>query len=395
MSVKPTNQFDPIPLILLFLTILISYLLFFTGIYSVSPLPDGKPALVIENTVLSEDTPFIIENDQVLLSYNIIKEHLDPHIFWDAAENKVTITTYNKTVQLATESLTAMINTRPVKISFPVKTVTTQPYIPIRLLEDLYGIKVKVVEDMNRVIIDKNLHSRRIGEIKADKTIMKLSPTWFSVGAVTINKADELTVYSLENGWFQIRTEDGLIGYIPEDKLEVVEMIKTSDKKSDQERKNPSRGKLNMVWDYIYKVTPDKSGQTAPQGLDIISPTWFSIIDGKGTIESKADISYIEWAHENNLAVWALIKNNFDPDITHEFLSSSETRDKIIRQILMYAELFRLDGINIDFENVYLEDKDLLIQFVRELTPILREAGIVVSMDVTVKSTSRSEEHTS
>ncbi|MGI6235898.1 MAG: glycosyl hydrolase family 18 protein, partial [Christensenellales bacterium] len=106
------------------------------------------------------------------------------------------------------------------------------------------------------------------------------------------------------------------------------------------------------------------------------------------SIESKADISYIEWAHKNDLAVWALINNDFDPDITHEFLSSSEIRDKIIRQILMYAELFRLDGINLDFENVYLEDKDLLVQFVRELTPILREAGIVVSMDVTVKSTS-------
>ena len=88
------------------------------------------------------------------------------------------------------------------------------------------------------------------------------------------------------------------------------------------------------------------------------------------------------------MAVWALINNDFNLDITHEFLSSSETRDKIIRQILMYAELFRLDGINIDFENVYLKDKDLLVQFVRELTPILREAGIVVSMDVTVKSTS-------
>lgn len=142
-----------------------------------------------------------------------------------------------------------------------------------------------------------------------------------------------------------------------------------------------------MVWDYIHRVTPDMSGEKA-LGLDIISPTWFSIVDGQGTIESKADISYIRWAHNNNLAVWALINNDFDPDITREFLSSSETRDKIIRQILMYAELFQLDGINIDFENVYYEDRDLLVQFVRELTPILHEAGIVVSMDVTPKSTS-------
>jgi len=68
--------------------------------------------------------------------------------------------------------------------------------------------------------------------------------------------------------------------------------------KPDQQRHSPARGKLNMVWDYIHKVTPDKSQETVPLGLDIVSPTWFSVIDGQGTIESKADISYIEWAHK-------------------------------------------------------------------------------------------------
>ncbi len=391
MSVKPVTQSNSIAFVALFLMMLLFFSIFcFTDIYTVSPLPDNKPILVIENMVLSEETPFIIENNHVLLSYNIIKEYLDPYIFWDSAENKITITTFDKTVRLATESLTAMINTKPTEISFPAKILAAQqqPYIPIRLLEDLYGIKVKVIQDENRVIIDKNHAARKIGKIISDETIMKLSPTWFSASVAKIKKSDNLTVYSLEDGWFQVRTEDGLIGYILKNNLEVYEMPEMTDRKPDYRRYSPGRGKLNMVWDYIYKVTPDKSMESVPLGLDIISPTWFSIIDGQGTIDSKADIAYIEWAHKNNLAVWPLINNNFDPDITHEFLSSSETRDKIIRQILMYAELFRLDGINLDFENVYLEDKGLLVQFVRELVPILHEAGIVVSMDVTVKSTS-------
>ncbi|WP_296970289.1 glycosyl hydrolase family 18 protein [Tepidanaerobacter sp. EBM-38] len=391
MSVKPATQSNSIAFVALFLMMLLFFCIFcFTDIYTVSPLPDNKPILVIENMVLSEETPFIIENNHVLLSYNIIKEYLDPYIFWDLAESKVTITTLDKTVRLATESLTAMINTKPTEISLPAKILAAQqqPYIPIRLLEDLYGIKVKVIQDKNRVIIDKNLNTHKIGKIISDETIMKLSPTWLSASVAKIKKSDNLTVYSLEDGWFQVRTEDGLIGYILKNHLEVSEMPEMTERKPDYRRYSPGRGRLNMVWDYIYKVTPDKSMESVPLGLDIISPTWFSIIDGQGTIDSKADIAYIEWAHKNNLAVWPLINNNFDPDITHEFLSSSETRDKIIRQILMYAELFRLDGINLDFENVYLEDKGLLVQFVRELVPILHEAGIVVSMDVTVKSTS-------
>jgi len=361
---------------------------FFLNIYTVSPFPADKATLIIENSVIIEDTPFIIENNQVFLSYNVIKEYLDPYIFWDVAENKITITTFDKTVRLSTESLTAFINNKPVEISFPAKIVTTEPYIPINFLEELYDTDVKLISDKNRVVIDKKLSDGKLGKITSNTVTMRLSPTWLSASVGKVTKDDTLRLYTLEDGWYQVRTDEGLIGYVPEYKLEVFEMSNTSQEYSSPKRYNPDRGKLNMVWDYIHKVTPDMIHEKVPAGLDIISPTWFSIVDGRGTIESKADISYIQWAHKNDLAVWALINNSFDPDITHEFLSSSETRDHIIRQILMYAELFQLDGINIDFENVYYEDKDLLVQFVRELTPILHEAGIAVSMDVTVKSTS-------
>ena len=48
----------------------------------------------------------------------------------------------------------------------------------------------------------------------------------------------------------------------------------------------------------------------------------------------------------------------------------------MIAQILQYAHVYDLDGINLDFENVYLDDKERLVQFVRELTPYLARAGI-------------------
>lgn len=379
------SNIEKIPLIILLSLGFAFYFFLYKNLQIISPFPEDKPVLIIENQVFLDDIPFIIENNHVLISYDIIKDNLDPYIFWDSSENNIIITTYNKTVRLATESLTAMINTKPVEISFPAK-VSDKPYIPIRLLEDLYDIKVKVLPDKNRVIIDKNLKTWYVGTVKAN-TAMKQSPSWFSSRITKLSSGDTLSVYDHIKGWYQVRTSDGLLGYIPEKNLEVSKVHKNQEAKPDKAYK-PGRGKLNMVWDYIHSITPDKTGEIPPKGLDIISPTWFSITDGKGTIKSKADIAYIEWAHKNNLAVWALIDNSFDPDITHEFLSSSETRDKLIRQILMYADLFHLDGINIDFENVYLKDKELLVQFIRELTPVLREAGITVSMDVTVKSTS-------
>ena len=44
---------------------------------------------------------------------------------------------------------------------------------------------------------------------------------------------------------------------------------------------------------------------------------------------------------------------------------------------------YRLDGINIDFENMKQEDKNMYSRFIIELTPRLKDMGIVVSVDVT------------
>jgi len=363
------------------------YILLLVSLSPVAFFDDNNPTLIIEDVIFTQDRPFIMENDQVLVSYTVIKDNLDPYIYWDTSEEKVIITTYNKTVRLRTDSLTALINTKPVDISFPVKVVD-EPYIPLDLVKELYGIDVNVLPEKQRVVIDKKLESRKTAKIRADSDTVKLKPSWISPYVTKINKTDILYIYGFDEGWYKVRTMDGVLGYISEKRVEVSEMKQEQQKAPESPKIEPGRGKLNMVWDYIYKVTPNKSGERAPKGLDVISPTWFSIIDGKGTIESKADLQYVKWAHQNDLAVWALIDNSFDPAITHEFLSSSETREHIIRQILMYADLFKLDGINIDFENINLKDKGLLVQFMRELTPILHEAGITVSMDITVKSSS-------
>ena len=44
---------------------------------------------------------------------------------------------------------------------------------------------------------------------------------------------------------------------------------------------------------------------------------------------------------------------------------------------------YKLDGINVDFENMKQEDKDMYSRFIIELTPRLKEIGLVTSVDVT------------
>ncbi|NLL58147.1 MAG: hypothetical protein GX244_06520, partial [Firmicutes bacterium] len=78
--------------------------------------------------------------------------------------------------------------------------------------------------------------------------------------------------------------------------------------------------------------------------------------------------------------------NSFDRDLTASVLRSSEKREKVIGQLLAFSQLYDLDGINVDFENMHLQDRDNFTQFIRELAPLAREQGLTLSVDVTFKS---------
>jgi spore germination protein YaaH len=143
------------------------------------------------------------------------------------------------------------------------------------------------------------------------------------------------------------------------------------------------KGKVNLVWDVKGKAAA-LNKESKISGLNVLAPTWFSIISNSGLIASKAEAEYVKAAHQKGYKVWALVDNGFDPNMTHAILDNSSAREKLINQLIFYAALYQLDGINIDFENIYDDDKELLTEFVGELSSALKQQNLTVSMDVTV-----------
>jgi spore germination protein YaaH len=142
--------------------------------------------------------------------------------------------------------------------------------------------------------------------------------------------------------------------------------------------------KINLAWQYLSGGTPNMSGTAKLEGLNVISPTWFHLSNAGGDISSIANVSYSNWAHSNGYQVWALVGNDFDKDMTSKMLSNPTARAKAINQLLQYAKDYKLDGINVDFENMYTKDKNLFTQFVKELYDQTKAQGILLSVDVTV-----------
>lgn len=159
---------------------------------------------------------------------------------------------------------------------------------------------------------------------------------------------------------------------------------------------------ISLVWEQVSVKTPDMSQVKSMEGLDVISPTWFELRRDTHPLGVKAkdpviykdskekihmvdmgDDDFIQWAHQKDYDVWGLFRNEFDKDIANKMLNDREARRKSIELLLDYTKKYKLDGINIDFENVYYDDRHELSQFVRELAPVLREQGLVTSVDVT------------
>lgn len=144
--------------------------------------------------------------------------------------------------------------------------------------------------------------------------------------------------------------------------------------------------KINLVWQPVVDEANDLSQIAKLPGVNIVSPSWFVIDNANGHIKDNGDFLYARDLKKKDYKIWALITNDFNPELTHKWLNDEKAKAYIIRQMVFYAQRYPIDGYNFDFENIYDSDKDALSRFVEEATGELHKQGITVSMDITVAS---------
>lgn len=378
----------------------------------VQAFDEGKLNLVIGDKLIDDGRP-VIKNQEVLLPFDIIKEHIDPYIYLDEKLKKVIVTTSDKVIRMNLNNPQALINNKPVNLKNPVIEENKVVYVPVYFLDDFYNIEVNYLKDKNVIIIDRNETNIKTAEPVSEKAVIRRGESIKFPIYKKFNMQEKLQnkmmVFDDSGEWLKVRSQDGIIGYIQKKYVKVtnqqLDENKGADKANDADKTKdagktkdankdtdkdkglwkPQKGKINLVWDAIYKTnTKGWVDEGRVEGLDVISPTWLEVKDGKGTMVNRASLPYVEWAHKNNYKVWAHLSNNLGgADNTGVFLNNTDAREIVINKVLENCAQYKLDGINIDFEDVNLRDKDALTQFVRELSPLLKEKGLVVSMDIT------------
>lgn len=348
---------------------------------------NSKTNLVINNnnvtSRLKED--IVIEDDITYVSMKDIKNFFDKYITQDEETGYIVTTSDKKTGTMQLDNAIIDINGSSKKISKAPTKINDKIYLPISELKDIYDIELTYNSDSNTVIID-SLNKKLVKAYATKNIVLRTKPSLISKFVERVDKDSVVVIASDDsNGWTKIRSESGHIGYVKTSKL--ANYVNVRDEMKEEKQ---VQGKVSIAWDYFSKQgkAPDRSNSVY-EGVNVVSPA-FIYIDQNGKLQTNIGDSgkaYIEWAHNKGYKVWPIISNNEYQegmmDATSTLLNNYESRVNFEEQIVKLCIQYGFDGINVDFENMYEKDKDVYSRFIIELTPRLKEVGLVTSVDVT------------
>lgn len=345
---------------------------------------EDEAALILQDTI--SETKGKMVDGEAYLPYSIITKELGGRFYWDKESEKMLYTTATGTLEIKPEDTTYTIAEQVKQQDYViVKEIGEEFYIALDFAEQYMPIQGEVYDNPNRIVL-----SYKWGETNT-VTVSKDTEVRYQGGIKSpilseAKKGDTMVLLEEMENWSRVMTTDGIDGYVEKKNLEkpkTTELSYTGEYKEDYSSLTREH-KINLAWHQVTSEAANAAlGETIQNmaGVNVISPTWFSVTANEGTISSLASADYVNEAHSRGMEVWGLI-DNFNPDVsTLETLSSRNSREHIIQKLLEEAQRVGLDGINVDFEALTEEEAPHFIQFVRELSVVCRANNLVLSVD--------------
>ena len=377
------------------------YVMFFTNMLDKPNYTKTDGEIYLNGEIYKDNKLFIEKNSEIYIDSQWIIDNDLADLSWDEKNKVITFFDGRNIYRFSNEDK-IMKNEKLVEIDLNVFfNINDNIMINIKFLELKTNYMYEFQKELNRLIII-NLEKYKNIKVSNRTLQVKKDLSYFSE-SVDLLKKGELYFQLNNDNWANIITSRGEKGYINNsmffDKMlgalmDIenivvpigIENIRTS-KLEDQYKKNEFYKQINMTWNHFISKTPNSNKLKSYKGIDVISPTWFSLKNDL-SIRDIGTMDYMDWANTNNYDVWILFSNGFDPERTSLLVNDSIKRSAVIKDVIGKTLKYKAKGINIDFENVYYRDKDMLTQFIKELYANAKNNGLILSMDVTFKSKS-------
>ncbi len=339
----------------------------------------------------------LMEGETLYLPLAYLSEYMDDRLYFDSDLSAIIYTLANEMVVAALDEVSYTQG----------DVVISTDAASLICVDEVYYVSLDFVRTFSDCLWETNEENRiiwlwndfensySIANVDNEGEKMRVSA---SIQSEIVKKLVEgEIVYTLwqDGSYTYCIAENGLMGYVRTDELVACgSVIKESQKEAAEYSSISLDGYVRMGWhqmdEYNYTSQVDRLVELASTatGLNVISPTWYSISGTDGSVTSYASAEYVEKAHELGIQVWALV-DNFNTEVdNYALFSSYYARSNLITRLVSDALEYGFDGINIDFEagssgygSIDADTGVHFVEFIRELSISCRNAGIILSVD--------------
>ena len=201
-----------------------------------------------------------------------------------------------------------------------------------------------------------------------------------SVFSNKLNPNNKFTLASKENKKY-FGFEKFLMKKIEEDSLRKI--------KSKIVDATTIRSAFYVTWDKASLVDLKRNAGK----LNTIYPEWFFIDPVTYRLQTRIDPEGLAVMKKHKLSIQPIFNNfltskdrtkkgDFNGELLHKVLANATIRKTIITDIVNTLTKYKLQGVNVDFEDLIESKNEVLTNFQKELYQELHAKGFVVSMDV-------------
>lgn len=347
-------------------------------------LTDENSVALIQNGELLEEQAVLIGGEPYA-AYTYVESRLNSCFYWDEETKGILLTTSGG-VQTLLPGDAAVAKTPGGQPAVQQESDGTV-YFSLDVVKEYTDLDYAYYSDPNRVVIRNEWDGVEQATVQSDTAQVRQKGGIKSLILADVQKGDTLLYLENLDNWCKVMTADGYTGYIQTEDISEPEAIEARTAKKDSYERITRDHKINLVW---HQSTSTESNDAMAEmtaemtGVNVISPTWFSVTDETGTISSLASADYVKLAHEAGREVWGLIDNFNEAFDETTDLAYASVRSRIIEQLLAEAASCGMDGINVDFENLKEAGIPHYLQFLRELTSAAHAQNLVVSVDTPV-----------
>lgn len=347
-------------------------------------LTDENSVALIQNGELLEEQAVLIGGEPYA-AYTYVESQLNSCFYWDEETKGILLTTSGG-VQTLLPGDAAVAKTPGGQPAVQQESDGTV-YISLDVVKEYTDLDYAYYSDPNRVVIRNEWDGVEQATVQSDTAQVRQKGGIKSLILADVQKGDTLLYLENLDNWCKVMTADGYTGYIQTEDISEPEAIEARTAKKDSYERITRDHKINLVW---HQSTSTESNDAMAEmtaemtGVNVISPTWFSVTDETGTISSLASADYVKLAHEAGREVWGLIDNFNEAFDETTDLAYASVRSRIIEQLLAEAASCGMNGINVDFENLKEAGIPHYLQFLRELTSAAHAQNLVVSVDTPV-----------